>query len=62
MLMLTTTKERGKAAKITLLTRGVAKKDDLKQHKEAIADFDKAIELKPKDATATTTEDLLTEN
>ena len=31
--------------------RGIAK-DELKQHKEAIADFDKAIELKPEDAQA----------
>ena len=35
--------------------RGTAK-DELKQYKEAIADYDKAIELNPKDAVPTTTE------
>ena len=33
-------------------TTEAPQKNELKQHKEAIADFDKAIELDPKDADA----------
>ena len=41
---------------LSLLQSRRSVKDDLKQYKEAIADYDKAIELNPKMLLPTTTE------